>query len=166
MKNTQGMRPTSGKVLSALMNILASAGAIDGEPFLDLFAGTGAAALAAIENGASSARAVEIDPRAADAISRAAAGKPIDVVRGDVRRYFSRSEKSGERYGVVFADPPYSIGWGRELPALFEAHASLVKPGGAFVFERSAREDALEISLERDDRRYGETVLSFYWIRS
>lgn len=165
MKKIQGARPTSGKVLSALMNILGSAGAIEGRPFLDLFAGTCAASIAALERGASSATAVESDARTASAASRAASGRGVEVVRGDVRVVLPRVARSGAAFGAVFADPPYCLGWGRELPLLFEQHRGIVVPGGAFVFERSSREDAAEISIERDDRRYGETVLSFYWIR-
>jgi hypothetical protein len=40
---------------------------------------------------------------------------------------------------------------------------SIVSPGGVFVFEHSSRETPCEIFVPRDDRIYGETVLSFYW---
>jgi 16S rRNA G966 N2-methylase RsmD len=66
---------------------------------------------------------------------------------------------------VVFADPPYNLGWGKSLPGLIAQNWDIVSPGGAFVFERSSRETPVEIVVPRDDRVYGETVLSFYWKR-
>jgi len=66
-------------------------------------------------------------------------------------------------FGVVFADPPYDMGWGQILPKLMEENWGLVSSDGVFVFERSSREEPAEILVPRDDRTYGETVLSFYW---
>jgi 16S rRNA G966 N2-methylase RsmD len=66
---------------------------------------------------------------------------------------------------VVFADPPYCAGWGASLPPLAAANWDVLKPGGVFVFEHSSREPAADFLTARDDRIYGETVLSFYWKR-
>jgi 16S rRNA (guanine(966)-N(2))-methyltransferase RsmD len=164
-------RPTSAKVISALFNILRSSSLCDA-PFLDLFAGTGSVAWRALEQGAARALCVESDAGRADAISRkfAAAGLAVgraSCVKGDVRRALPRLAKNAERreFGVVFADPPYCAGWGAALPPLVADNWSIVKPGGVFVFEHSSRESAADFLTPRDDRIYGETVLSFYWKR-
>ncbi len=34
----------------------------------------------------------------------------------DVRRALSKFAKNGESFDVIFADPPYGLGWGAELP--------------------------------------------------
>jgi 16S rRNA (guanine(966)-N(2))-methyltransferase RsmD len=161
-------RPTSGKVLSALFSILRSASLSEAD-FLDLFSGTGAVAAGALERGASRVLCVESDGVRAKAISaRFAAmgfGPPEAIcVRSDVRRAIPKLARERPReFGVAFADPPYCSGWGKSLPALMAKNWNIVSPGGVFVFEHSSREAPCEIFVPRDDRIYGETVLSFYW---
>jgi len=166
-KAGKNVRPTSGKVLSALLNILNASGHLRDGRFLDLFSGTGAVALAALERGARSVLAVEADRAAAAAISaRMRARYDEGTARclcADVRRALPRiAAQYPDGFDIVFADPPYCLGWGRELPPLIERHASLLAPDGVFVLERSARETPAETALSRDDRIYGETVLSIY----
>lgn len=173
---SKNIRPTSGKVLLALFNILQSSGLIADCRFLDLFAGTGEVSLAALARGAAFALAVESDRTAAVAISRRFASlsrpDPASVMTGDVRRILPKlsrasREDATRKFDVVFADPPYCLGWGQTLPPLVEENRSILSEGGVFVFEHSAREEPAKMScpsLMRDDRIYGETVLSFYWM--
>jgi 16S rRNA (guanine(966)-N(2))-methyltransferase RsmD len=164
-------RPTSAKIISALFNILRSS-SLCGAHVLDLFAGTGSVALRALEQGAESVLCVESDADRADAISRKFAGagfvpQRAFCVRGDVRRVLPRLAENipPREFGVVFADPPYCAGWGASLPPLMAISWGVVKPGGVFVFEHSSREPTADFLTARDDRIYGETVLSFYWKR-
>ena len=167
------MRPTSGKVLAALFSILRSASLEDAD-FLDLFAGTGEAALEALKHGSrrvicvesDSPRAKKISARLSEYIgSEGIGGEDLsaECLRRDARRVIPNLAKERREFGVVFADPPYGMGWGQVLPKLMEENWGIVSPGGVFVFERSSREEPAEISVPRDDRVYGETVLSFYW---
>ena len=161
------MRPTSGKVLAALFSILRSA-ELDGADFLDLFAGTGEAALEALKRGAKRVICVESDRARAKNISgRLSVQDGEDVssecICSDARRAIPKLARECREFGVVFADPPYDMGWGQILPKLMEENWGLVSSEGVFVFERSSREEPAEISIPRDDRTYGETVLSFYW---
>lgn len=166
-------RPTSDKVRSALLNILAASGRLAGSRFLDLFSGTGGVALAAMERGANSVLAVECDRTRSLFISKRFAQKYDTTVAccvcSDVRRFLPKLlEKQRRdafdrgRFDIVFADPPYENGWGMELPPLLERCSELFAPGGIFVFERSAREPIRDISTPHDDRIYGDTILSFY----
>jgi 16S rRNA (guanine(966)-N(2))-methyltransferase RsmD len=161
-------RPTSGKVLSALFSILRSA-SLNEADFLDLFSGTGAVAMEALEQGARSVLCVESDGERAKAISArfsASGFSPPEAacIRSDARRVIPKLAREPQRrFGVTFADPPYCLGWGKSLPALMAQNWNIVSPGGVFVFEHSSREEASEIFGPRDDRIYGETVLSFYW---
>ena len=161
------MRPTSGKVLAALFSILRSA-SLEGADFLDLFAGTGEAALEALKRGAKQVICVESDSARAKNISaRLSAQNGEDVsaecLCGDARRMIPKLTREQREFGVVFADPPYDMGWGQILPKLMEENWDLVSSDEVFVFERSSREEPAEILVPRDDRTYGETVLSFYW---
>lgn len=153
------MRPTTGKVALALFNIL---GSLEGARFLDLFSGSGQIAAQAYKKGAAFVCAVESDRKRHGEI----VGKmPRDVVAlcMDVRRAVARFAKKGESFDIIFADPPYGLGWGRELPALIESNAAVLSDGGVFVFEHADREAAADVAgWEREDRSYGGTVLTFY----
>ena len=171
------MRPTSGKVLAALFSILSSA-SLESVDFLDLFAGTGEAAMEALKRGAGRVVCVESDLSRAknitarlsacvSALSAERGGEEsnAECLRRDVRRAIPNLARELREFGVVFADPPYGMGWGQVLPKLMEENWRIVSPGGVFVLERSSREEPAEISIPREDRVYGDTVLSFYWKR-
>lgn len=164
----KNVRPTSGKVRLALFNILNAADLTDGVRFLDLFSGTGEIAVCALAHGAHAVTAVESDARAVAAIaSRMGDSEGARAHCGDVRRLLPRlaraARENAAHFDVIFADPPYGLGWGASLPVLMAAHWDLLAPRGAFVFERASREPVAEIEIPRDDRTYGETTLSFYW---
>ncbi|MDR3279429.1 MAG: RsmD family RNA methyltransferase [Synergistaceae bacterium] len=164
MKN---MRPTSGKVRSALFNILGSAGLLDVD-FLDLFAGAGQIAALALRMGARSALCVESDRASSSAVTALLRKHGFDAptalcLASDVRRAVPRLAREARSFGVVFADPPYCMGWGETLPRLMAENWNIVAPGGVFAFEHSSRDVISDIFVPRDDRIYGETVISFYW---
>lgn len=155
------MRPTTGKVMLAFFNIL---GPLEGKRFLDLFSGSGQVAFEACRRDAEFVCAVESDRRRHAEIVKKA---PADVVVhcADVRRALEKIVKKGETFDIIFADPPYELGWGKELPALIEKNAGVLGTGGVFIFEHSEREKALDIKCEgweREDRSYGGTILTFY----
>lgn len=155
------MRPTTGKVKLALFNIL---GPLWGNSFLDLFSGSGQIAFEAKKRGAEKVWSVESEKnRQVDMAKRA----PNDVkcLCMDARRAVAKFAKGGESFDVVFADPPYKLGWGAELPALIAANEKVVAEGGVFIFEHSSEEDAADMPEDkwtREDRAYGGTVLTFY----
>lgn len=162
-------RPTSGKVLLALLSILNASGRISGARALDLFSGTGRVALALLERGAASVVAVESERGRARLIEDAlrTQGAEARCICGDVRRILPRAARGGERFDVVFADPPYSLGWGEKLIALMRDNWGILAEDGVFIFEHSIREELPPLDTggfaDREDRAYGDTVLTFYW---
>ena len=153
------MRPTTGKVMQALFNIL---GPLNGNSFLDLFSGSGQIALNAYKRGADPVSLVESERKRFGDIVKT---MPEDVkcLCMDVRRALSKFAKNGESFDVIFADPPYGLGWGAELPKLIYKHSEVLSPNGTLIFEHSEKEDADDIpGWEREERTYGGTVLTFY----
>lgn len=153
------MRPTTGKVLQALFNIV---GTLEGKSFLDLFSGSGQIGLYAYRRRANSVYLVECEKkRYADIVKT----MPEDVkcLCMDVRRALSRFAKKGESFDIIFADPPYGLGWGAEFPQLMCKYSGVLSIGGTLIFEHSENEKADDIpGWEREDRTYGGTVLTFY----
>jgi len=136
------VRPTSGKVLQALFNIL---GDINGSKFLDLFSGTGHVGLEALKRGAESCVFVEnVRPRA-DAIKKLS---PDSLVLSlEVRRAVSWLVKREIKFDIIFADPPYNSGWCGEIlkiPGLEQ----IFSDDCVFILEHSIREK-FEINNEK-----------------
>ena len=155
------VRPTSGRVLSALFSIL---GELNQDTrFLDVFAGTGHVGLEAMKRGAGSCVFIESLKSRADDIKRQA-GDSL-VLSLDVRRAVSWLVKRDMKFDIIFADPPYNSGWCEVLPALKDLD-KIFDDGCVFVVEHSVREAltlndnpyGLEIISNRD---YGETQLTF-----
>lgn len=153
------IRPTSGRVVSALFSILG--GNLEGAKFLDLFAGTGHVGLEALKRGAESCVFVESVRTRAEEI-RKAAGDSV-VLGLEVRRAVSWLVKRNMTFNIIFADPPYCSGWCEALPAVPNLGA-LFADNCIFVIEHSVREpmsnniNGLEITSSRE---YGETCLTF-----
>jgi 16S rRNA (guanine966-N2)-methyltransferase len=99
-----GLRPTPDRVRETLFNWLGQR--LDGLACLDLFAGSGALGFEAASRGAARVVLVESDAvafRGLDA-ARQAIGLRVELVHGDALRYL---EQDGERFDVVFLDPPF-----------------------------------------------------------
>jgi 16S rRNA G966 N2-methylase RsmD len=101
------------------------------------------------------------------------------VVRGEVLRELPRMAARGERFELVFADPPYAGPEVDRVVAAFGAAdactgdartgvvrlAGLLADGGVLVVEHAARRPppvaAAGLSLV-DTRRYGDSAVTFY----
>ena len=158
------IRPTSGRVMSALFSILGDV--VDGAEFLDLFAGTGRVGFEALRRGAKSTVFVEsVKSRAEDIRRLLGAGKNALVLSLEVRRALSWIVKRGMKFTVIFADPPYNSGWSESLPAIPNLDA-VFADGALMVIEHSVREPVTLISNPHNleitsTREYGETCLTF-----
>lgn len=159
-------RPTADRVREALFNILAPW--VPGARVLDLYAGTGALGIEALSRGAQEAVFVERQPRVVQVLRanlRHTGLAPLARVRvGDAAREIIRLARHGERFDLVFMDPPYGRGLARDtLLTLGGTH--LVAPGGWVVVEHEVREEMparAENLANVRTVRYGDTVLAFY----
>lgn len=107
LKEPVGMdiRPTTDKVKESIFNIIQFD--IEGRNVLDLFGGSGQLGIEAISRGAKSAVFVDASQQAVKLINENLKIVGFEdrarVVRGDSISFLA----SGEKYGVVFMDPPY-----------------------------------------------------------
>jgi 16S rRNA (guanine966-N2)-methyltransferase len=79
----------------------------------------------------------------------------------DVSRFLKKGLEVGP-FHIIFADPPYGMqGWASLLRET--AETAILAPGGWFVLEDSAFGDAGGYPgwVLRDQRRYGDSLLSF-----
>ena len=100
------LRPTPDRVRETLFSWLGAE--VGGARCLDLFAGTGALGLEAASRGAKAVVMVERERGAASALegsARALGADNVEVVCADALAW---SPPPGERFDIVFLDPPYS----------------------------------------------------------
>ncbi len=149
-------RPTTDMVRQALFNIVGPE--VKGARVLDLCAGTGAVGLEALSRGAAAAVAVEPARAALSALekNRAALGAGLEIVAQEAARALRTLAARGDRFDLVFIDPPYRIAvddWLATLPPLLDEDAVV-------ILERSSR-DAIPPAPwgEPRVREYGDTAL-------
>ncbi len=154
-------RPTTGKALLALFNILGNVIELN---FLDLFAGSGRVGFTALQKGAANVTFVESErKRALEIKNKCKLG--ADVLCLDVRRALPKLIKEGKNFDIIFADPPYELGWNKELISLFEKYSSILADDGVFIYEHSNQEVPAMLDdtvWQKQDRAYGLSVFSFY----
>jgi 16S rRNA (guanine966-N2)-methyltransferase len=162
------LRPTAAKVREAVFDILGPA--VNGVRVLDLFAGTGALGIEALSRGAAAAWFVEDQPGALQGLRRNL--EDLDLVDRStvwslpVAMALKKLAGQGERFGLVFLDPPYG---GGEAEAALKALAALnlCRPGAWVVVEHSRRQTLPEeFGPLRcfKVRRYGDTQVAFYLV--
>jgi 16S rRNA (guanine966-N2)-methyltransferase len=169
-----GTRPLSDRVKQALFAMLEAARPDVWErPFLDLFAGSGAAGIEALSRGVPTAVLVEHDARAVAVIernlSRTGLASRARVLRRDVTAFLAAGPPvgAGAPFGCVFLDPPYA-----DAAVLAAALERLSGPGAGWLDD-----DALVVAkhfwkvppparvgrlVHVRERRFGETALCVY----
>lgn len=158
------LRPTSDRAKETLFNVLGQW--FDGERVLDLYAGVGGLGLEALSRGAGSLTAVEKDKDTAATLRANAEAlgfaDKLTLLNAPVERAFARLGPAP--FPLVFSDPPYAqVAAAQTLAQLAAFH--LVTPGGRVVIEHDKRETPEAIVgpfFREDERRFGDTVLSFY----
>lgn len=163
----RGVRPTAAKVREALFSILGQR--LDGYAVLDLCAGTGALGL---EAGSRGAHRVVFVERSREHLRQLRSNAEllgdatdVSIQGGDARRAPGRLADGGERFDLVFLDPPYRTGVAAEVLEAIGSHAAALLHEDARVVVETAFDEELPLSVGdlhcKDPRRYGETRI---WI--
>jgi 16S rRNA (guanine966-N2)-methyltransferase len=159
-------RPTGARVKQALFDILALQ--VPGGSFLDLFAGGGGIGLEALSRGASRVVLVDRSSGAVQAIranvaAMANLGGDVQVFRQEARTAVAGLAATGERFDVVFLDPPYESDLYE--PLLDQAGHQLLAEGGVVVaehFHKRALPERIGHLVCTRSVRIGDHRLSFY----
>lgn len=160
---SHNIRPALDKVKGAVFNILFD---VEGMRVLDLFAGTGAIGIEALSRGASHATFVDMSKEAITIIK-----KNIELCGFTERsRIFPRPVnvaleyfmKQGEKFDLVFVDPPYLKALVRPTLEMI-AGADILKHGGRIIVEHHPKEPVNHVSglTLTGTRKYGQTLVSF-----
>ncbi len=132
------LRPTPDRVRETLFNWLGQR--LQGCACLDLYAGSGALGFEAASRGAGRVVMVEADCAVLAALRRSRerlGADEVEIVAGDALEYLAHA---GERFDVVFLDPPFRQ---NALPALLAILPPRLQPGARVYLEAP---DAVEIT--------------------
>jgi 16S rRNA (guanine(966)-N(2))-methyltransferase RsmD len=162
----RGVRPTSDYLREALFDILGAS--VRGVRFLDLYAGSGAVGIEALSRGGGEVVFVERDQGCLRILRENLETVGLEqkgrVLAGDALRVLPRLVRHGERFDIIFLDPPYGTGLARlTLDAV--ASGDLLRPHGVVIVEHFLKEPlpARSGQLSRvREKVHGQTVLSFY----
>ena len=148
LKAPEGLstRPTTDRIKESLFNIIA-ADLFDCR-FLDLFSGSGSIAIEALSRGAKKAVLVDTDYRSIDVINRNVKAARVqdraEVLRCDVNDAISRLGARGEKFDIIFMDPPYNRGFVQSaLKSIVKA--DILDDYGYIIAEQSQDDDLCEI---------------------
>lgn len=115
-----GLRPTPDRVRQTLFNWLGQE--LHGLRCLDLFAGSGALGFEALSRHADEVVMVEANPAVERVLQENAAALKAEkarIVRADALQFLAHS---GQRFDVIFLDPPFGQGWLERLLPLLPQH--------------------------------------------
>jgi 16S rRNA (guanine(966)-N(2))-methyltransferase RsmD len=147
--DAEGLRPTPDRVRETVFNWINHqlGGDWDKARFLDLFAGSGALGFEAASRGAASVIMVDNHSPAARQLEanrdKLKAGN-VTVLRADALRTVADLAARGQRFDVIFLDPPYQLGL---LTQLLPLCAAILNEGGLVYAETG---EALPLAEEEE----------------
>lgn len=155
-----GLRPTTGVVKTALINIIKED--IKNKTFLDLFAGTGAVGFEALSAGAKEVFFVDLNPLSVKLIQQNIQNLNLlnaHVVRSNALDFLTSRKKI---FDFIFLSPPYdSIHWHQLLRALEQS--TLVGSNSLIVVQHPKTILVDSFILQKtDERKYGFNKLTFF----
>ena len=155
-------RPTTDFAKEALFNILNNDYDIEDLVVLDLFAGIGSISLEFASRGAQDITVVEKDRYHTKFINKMVEEldlfDSVHTIQLDVFKYLKTCNR---KFNLIFADPPYDLESGFEVPTLiFEKE--LLLPGGTLVYEHHKHVVPVDNEYFVETRNYGNLSFSFY----
>ncbi len=156
------IRPTTDKVKEAIFNIVQFD--IEGREILDLFAGTGQLGIEAISRGAKSVTFIDESRDAIklvrDNLKSSNTENAARVIQTDALSFLQR----GEKFDVIFMDPPYDSGVLEK--ALQNAMAfDILKENGIIVCESEFAQNLPELTppyCKMREYKYGKIKITLY----
>lgn len=155
------IRPTTDRVREALFNILENSVDWNESSFLDLFSGSGIIALEVLSRGGKEVLSIDKSQKAINIlknVSQSLSFQNHEFKVGNIPACLTGI--SNQRFDIIFADPPYN--WS-DYNGLLNACAMYLNNNGIVILEHDSNiKPQVKILTKYDDRKYGQSTLSFY----
>ncbi|WP_028611083.1 16S rRNA (guanine(966)-N(2))-methyltransferase RsmD [Paenibacillus harenae] len=159
-------RPTTDKVKEAIFSMIGPY--FDGGMALDLFAGTGGLGIEAWSRGVERTVFIDREKISIDIIRQnvqtANMGSAAEIYRNDAERALKALAKRGQRFRLVFLDPPYIMTSMDSLMGQL-AENELLEPEATIVVEHDAAHryaEEMDGFKQIKHAKYGDTAVSIY----
>ncbi|MGL4307272.1 16S rRNA (guanine(966)-N(2))-methyltransferase RsmD [Cetobacterium sp. SF1] len=159
-------RPTLDSVKESLFSIIAPY--VPEARVLDLFSGTGNLALESLSRGAKRAVMIEKDADALkiiiENINNLGYEGKSRAYKNDVLRAVDILGRKGEKFDLVFMDPPYKLELCEKVMEKIQENGLLAE-GGLIICEHHVFEELKDVVGEfkkADERKYGKKCMTFY----
>ena len=159
-------RPTLGSMKESLFSIIAPY--VPDCVFLDLFSGSGSISLEALSRGAKRAVMIEKDSEALKYIIENVNNLGFEdrcrAYKNDVIRAIEILGRKGEKFDIIFMDPPYKDEVCTKVIRVIEKNGILADDGLIIsehhIFEEL--EDTIGSFKKADERKYGKKCITFF----
>lgn len=154
-------RPTTDFAKENLFNILNNIVDFEESKALDLFSGTGSISLELISRGCPEVTSVEMDSLHFTFLKKSQAALNDNawrIVRDDVFRFIRRS---GAKYDIIFADPPYALKELKDIPDMI-LDGGMLNEEGIFIFEHGKDYDFSQHPRFVRHIAYGSVNFTFF----
>ncbi len=164
--NSKSVRPTKDRVRQAVFNIIASS--VPETRVLDIFAGSGAYGLESVSLGAKKVVFIEKD-RSISATIREnirllGEEKSTQVVVKDMSKAIELLGRRGDKFDLIFCDPPYNVNMAKKTLILVNRY-DILNHSGLMVIEHH-RDEGIPSSEGNvficKQKTYGKTLISIF----
>ena len=159
-------RPTKDRVREAVFSIIAAR--LEGARILDVFAGSGAYGLEALSRGAKSCIFVEKHVECTGIISsnikKLGVVEKTKIRKRDVFECLEDLGRKGEKFDIIFSDPPYGLDITKNILIMIERY-DILSDFGLLVAEHDSKEEIPEgvgtVSIYKQ-KTYGISSISVF----
>ena len=155
-------RPTTDQAKEALFNILHNKLDFESIKCLDLFGGTGNISFELASRGCLDITCIDKYRACTEFVKDQSVifntENEIKVIQSDVLRFIKQTK---EKFGLIFADPPYDWNEMSSFPALLLS-LNILSSDSLFVLEHDNKVKFDHIPEFIESRNYGQTVFSFF----
>ncbi|MBQ7265230.1 MAG: 16S rRNA (guanine(966)-N(2))-methyltransferase RsmD [Firmicutes bacterium] len=138
-------RPTTDRIKESFFNIISPY--VYGCRFLDLFSGSGSIGVEALSRGSEAVFFVDSDKHSIEVINSNILSSKLShkatVLKGDALSVLESLGKKGEKFDIIFMDPPYNKGFIQPCLNIIQSY-KLLSEDGFIVAEQAAEEEELK----------------------
>lgn len=157
------IRPTTSRVKKSIFDSL---GDISGCRVLDIFAGTGGLGIESLSRGAEHVTFIEKDTAVFKVLCQnLTTCSFLDKATAmclDYAQALKALSAKGEKFDIIFIDPPYPLYATLEVKDLILAAAPVLSPTGLMIIEHDHKIDDAPPGFDRLTKPFGGTHVSYF----
>lgn len=162
------VRPTSSRIKKSIFDTIGNIE--NGIKVLDVFSGAGGLGLESLSRGAESAVFIEKNKSVAKVLNEniitCGFENKARILGFDYKKALSTLCRKGTHFDIIFIDPPYSLYENKDVEYLVGLSQNLLNENGMIIIEHNSKKDIRSEYFEVKTKKYGETMISYFWRKS